>query len=274
MDGRGILHRLAELAAPILVSNITSMAVPTVVVAFVGNKGSATEIAAIGLANVFCNVTGRSVMWGLAGAMDTLSTQAWGAKNYDTVGATARLALLILLFCATLPMAVLWCFAGRIMRAVSIDAKVAELVQRFAWYTLPGLFCQTVIAPMQKSLYAMGQVTPCALALAVSTVAGVVVAYFAIFGTLGFDGAALALVVQNASSMLLLMAHCRRDAQCRRCWNGGWTRRHMRAALSWPQWRAFLRLGVPSCLMTCVEWWSWEIATFMVGYISNVALSA
>ena len=92
MDGRGILHRLAELAAPILVSNITSMAVPTVVVAFVGNKGSATEIAAIGLANVFCNVTGRSVMWGLAGAMDTLSTQAWGAKNYDTVGATARLA--------------------------------------------------------------------------------------------------------------------------------------------------------------------------------------
>lgn len=45
-------------------------------------------------------------------------------------------------------------------------------------------------------------------------------------------------------------------------------------ALSWPSSSSFtgledyLRIGIPSALMLCIEWWAFEVMTLVTGYIS------
>jgi MATE family multidrug resistance protein len=51
---------------------------------FVGHLG-ATELAAISLANVYCNVTGFSLLYGTLSALDTLASQFYGAQNYKVL---------------------------------------------------------------------------------------------------------------------------------------------------------------------------------------------
>lgn len=38
-------------------------------------------------------------------------------------------------------------------------------------------------------------------------------------------------------------------------------------------WGEFFRLGVPSALMLCMEWWQWEISTAMAGRLGAVPLA-
>jgi len=37
---------------------------------------------------------------------------------------------------------------------------------------------------------------------------------------------------------------------------------------------SYLRVGVPSLVMLCLEWWSFEVLAFMAGYISLEATAA
>jgi MATE family multidrug resistance protein len=36
----------------------------------------------------------------------------------------------------------------------------------------------------------------------------------------------------------------------------------------------FLKFGIPSAAMLCIEWWSFEIMSFLSGYISVNAMAA
>lgn len=40
------------------------------------------------------------------------------------------------------------------------------------------------------------------------------------------------------------------------------------------EWGPFLKLAIPSMLMICLEWWLYEIASFLAGVISEVELGA
>ena len=44
-----------------------------------GQYDDSTAMAAYGLANVLCNITGRTIVMGLGSGMDTFASQAWGA---------------------------------------------------------------------------------------------------------------------------------------------------------------------------------------------------
>ena len=37
---------------------------------------------------------------------------------------------------------------------------------------------------------------------------------------------------------------------------------------------SYLRVGIPSLVMLCLEWWSFEVLAFMAGYISLEATAA
>jgi MATE family multidrug resistance protein len=43
---------------------------------------------------------------------------------------------------------------------------------------------------------------------------------------------------------------------------------------SFQELRQYLRIGIPSCVMLCLEWWSFEVLALMAGYISVEATGA
>ncbi|NXW44976.1 S47A2 protein, partial [Nyctiprogne leucopyga] len=48
----------------------------------------------------------------------------------------------------------------------------------------------------------------------------------------------------------------------------GWTRECLL------DWGSFIRLAIPSMLMICIEWWTFEIGSFLAGLLSVVELGA
>lgn len=56
---------------------------------------------------MWTNITGLSIVWGFSSALDTLASQAYGAREYNLVGLwTAR--FFVFFTCASLPIAAAW----------------------------------------------------------------------------------------------------------------------------------------------------------------------
>lgn len=149
------LRKMVDIGLPVFLNGCLRSAVPTLSVAMVGQLEGEDELAAIGLANVFCNVTGYSLLWGMGSAIDTLASQAFGAKNLHKVGVGLQRAFLILMFTTVLPMSFLWLFADKVLIALNQPPAVCRLVQRYAVVRIPGLVLQCVQVVLQKSMYAM-----------------------------------------------------------------------------------------------------------------------
>jgi Na+-driven multidrug efflux pump len=89
----GKLWTLLNLAVPMVSSaGIWELARITNLF-FVGRLNGAKYIGAATLGTMMCNITGYSVMNGMGTALDSLLSQAYGAKSYNLVGLYAQRAM-------------------------------------------------------------------------------------------------------------------------------------------------------------------------------------
>ena len=86
---------LFTLAWPTILSYFFYNLVPMITLFFAGRVGE-VELAAGTLALSFINVTGPSIFIGLCSALETLSSQAYGAKNLRMVGVVLQRGVWIL----------------------------------------------------------------------------------------------------------------------------------------------------------------------------------
>jgi len=232
----------------------------------VGHLGEA-ELAAISLAAMFCNVTGFTVGMGLATAMDTLCSQAFGANNKRGLGVVLQRALLIeLAFC--LPIGLIWIFAEPILLGLGQDPRVSELSGQYCQLMLIGLYPFFVYEVLKKFLQAQACVLP-QMFIAIIANAWTVGANFLFVYTLdmGFTGAPLARLSTNCILPLLTIIYMVAAKKTEGTWDG-WTMESLQ------KWKEFLQLGIPGMLMLCVEWWCFEVLTILAGIIGTTELAA
>ncbi|XP_029067661.1 multidrug and toxin extrusion protein 2 isoform X6 [Monodon monoceros] len=90
----------------------------------------------------------------------------------------------------------------------------------------------------------------------------------------GWSAAAVPTLFAEASRHLVSPVHLRGGSWCREGLSfapkarGGWSSQCLQG------WGPFFRLAVPSMLMTCIEWWAYEIGSFLMGRLSVLDLSA
>ncbi|XP_045680341.1 multidrug and toxin extrusion protein 1 isoform X5 [Phyllostomus hastatus] len=84
---------------------------------------------------------------------------------------------------------------------------------------------------------------------------------------LGVMGSALANLISQFSLALLLFLYIFWKKLHQATW-GGWSLECLQ------DWGPFFRLAVPSMLMLCIEWWAYEIGSFLSGILSMVELGA
>ena len=130
---------------PIAISQTAMWVQGFVTIWLLGANGKKLAMAGYGLANVLCNITGHCILWGIGAGIDTLASQAWGAKEYQAIGLVNQRALLILTLLVNLPVVAIWLNATPILLACRQDPDVAEQVQLFAQLRIPGLFAQSCI---------------------------------------------------------------------------------------------------------------------------------
>ncbi|KAJ1185862.1 hypothetical protein NDU88_002648 [Pleurodeles waltl] len=267
LEGFGIeVRQLLALAGPAILSQLMVFMISIVSAIFCGHLGK-VELDAVSLAIAVINITGISVGTGLASACDTLISQTYGGKNLKQVGIILQRGILILLlFC--FPCWALLINTEQILLLFRQDPEVSRLTQLYVMIFLPALPASFLFQLQARYLQNQGIIFPQVLTGFIANFLNVGINYIFLYVlSLGIMGSACANTISQYAQMILLFFYI----LCRKLhietW-GGWTTE------CFQEWDSFINLAIPSMLMLCIEWWAYEIGSFLAGIISMVELGA
>ncbi|MCJ8740612.1 hypothetical protein PDJAM_G00060890 [Pangasius djambal] len=259
-------RELLKLAGPVFISQLMIFMISFISTVFCGHLGK-TELAGVALAIAVINVTGLSVGAGLAAACDTLISQTFGSNNLKRVGVILQRGILILLL-ACFPCWAVLINTEPILLAVRQSSRVASISQLYVKIYMPALPAAFMYQLQARYLQNQGIIWPQVITGAAGNILNALINYvFLHLLNLGVAGSAMANSISQYSLAVFLYVYIQWKGLHKATWDG-WSRDCLQ------EWGAFLHLALPSMLMLCVEWWTYEIGGFLAGLISEAELGA
>ncbi|EYU33531.1 hypothetical protein MIMGU_mgv1a022925mg, partial [Erythranthe guttata] len=162
------LKNVLDIGFPILVMGILTYLKNMISVACMGRLGS-LELAGGALAIGFTNITGYSVLFGLAMGMEPLCSQAFGSKNFTMVSLTLQRTIVLLLF-ASIPIAMLWIYLGPILLLLHQEPEVVHIASLYCRFAIPDLMTHSLLHPLRIYIRSKGTIWPMLWCTLVATV--------------------------------------------------------------------------------------------------------
>uniref|UniRef100_A0AAY5ELE0 Multidrug and toxin extrusion protein n=1 Tax=Electrophorus electricus TaxID=8005 RepID=A0AAY5ELE0_ELEEL len=260
---RGELYHILRMTGPLLACRFLNFLLFFVVTMFCGRLGN-TVLAGYGMASATINVTTAATGLGLALACDTLVSQTFGSKNLLQVGVILQRGILILLlFC--LPCWALLINTQSLLLCLGQEPEVFFVML----LSSPSFVQAMYLYQLQLSyLQNQGVILPQMYTSVLANIMNVIANYVLLFWwDLGVHGSAVANSFGQVFICFALFAYIRLKKLHVHTW-GGWS------AESLQDWGAYMKLAIPSTLMTCFEWWIYEIGGFLAGMLGEVDLAA
>lgn len=223
-------------------------------------------VAVAGMGSFWVNVTGVSMVVGFGIGMIPLASQAYGAKNYERVGAIlVRQQCIHLLVCTGV--LVLWWNTETALDALDQPSFIASGTAEFVRWRMPALpflvlnqnfssflQCQRIFKPMMYVGVVMNPISIFLFWLMISQLG------------MGTTGGALALTLSDALRALLNFC-------ATRIYGHPQTLPNYRSATLWREVFdiegivELLKLSLPGALTVWSEWWAWECCVVMAGWL-------
>ncbi|XP_072446058.1 multidrug and toxin extrusion protein 1-like isoform X1 [Chiloscyllium punctatum] len=257
---------LTQIAVPVFLGQLMMFLTSIVSAIFCGHLGK-IELDAVSLATAFINVSGISVGAGLSLACDTLMSQTYGSKNLKRIGVILQRGILILLI-ACFPCWALFINTENILLVFKQSPEVTKLTNLYVLIFIPALPAVFLYHLQIRYLQNQGITMPQVFTGALVNVLNAVIHYLLLnIFSLGVGGSAAANVVSQYCQTIFLFIYIR------------WRKLHVNTWAAWStdcmqEWGLFVRLAIPSMLMLCIEWWSYEVGVFLAGIINEVELGA
>ncbi|KAI4369026.1 hypothetical protein MLD38_017519 [Melastoma candidum] len=258
------VSRLASLAVPLIAVNMLQYSLQVISVMFVGRLGE-LPLSGASMATSFGSVTGFSVMIGMGSTLETICGQAYGAKHYHMLGVHTQRAMLVL-FSVGVPLSVVWFYTTPILIALGQDPEISAEAGNYNQWMIPSLFACALLQCLNRFLQTQSIVCPMLISSSITMVLHVFTCWVLIYKLgLGSIGAALAADISNSVNVVLLGFYVRFSPTCMKTWSG-----FTREALHDIQ--GFIKLAVPSTVMLCLEYWSFEMVVLLSGLLPNPKL--
>ncbi|XP_032471213.1 multidrug and toxin extrusion protein 2-like isoform X5 [Phocoena sinus] len=250
---------LIVLSGPLFLFQMLNFMIYVVSSVFCGHLGK-VELAAVTLSVAFVNVCGVSIGFGLSSACDTLMSQSFGSPNRKHVGVILQRGALVLLLCC-FPCWALFLNTQHILLLCRQDPAVSRLAQEYVHVYIPALPANFLYSLLAKYLQNQGITWPQVLSGVVGNCVNGLANYVlvSVLG-LGVRGSACANTVSQFTQAVFLLLCVVKKKLHLDTW-AGWSSQCLQG------WGPFFRLAVPSMLMTCIEWWAYEIGSFLMVFL-------
>ncbi|XAR55032.1 hypothetical protein NMG60_11030405 [Bertholletia excelsa] len=252
---------IAEIAFPMVLTALFLYSRSMISMLFLGRLGE-LSLAGGSLAIGLANITGYSILTGLAIGMEPICGQALGAQRYKLLGLTLQRSVLMLLL-TSLPISLLWLNMKTILIFCGQDEGIAAQAQTYIIYSIPDLVAQSFLHPLRIYLRTQSITLPLAWGGALTVILHVPINYLLVsVHGLGIRGVAMGGVCANFNLVLLLIIYIVLFRVHEKTWVG--------VSLECLRgWKSLVSLAVPSCISVCLEWWWYEIMILLCGLLTD-----
>ncbi|KAK3005495.1 hypothetical protein RJ639_016054 [Escallonia herrerae] len=122
---------IANISLPMVLTGLILYSRSMISMLFLGRLGE-LSLAGGALAIVFANITGYSILSGLAMGMEPICGQAFGARRFKLLGLTLQKAVLLLLL-TSIPISFLWCNVKKILLFCGQEDDIASVALSGVW---------------------------------------------------------------------------------------------------------------------------------------------
>ncbi|CAI9092163.1 OLC1v1027341C1 [Oldenlandia corymbosa var. corymbosa] len=252
---------IANVAFPMILTGLLLYSRSMISMLFLGRLGD-LALAGGSLALGFANISGYSILSGLAMGMEPICGQAFGAKRYTLLGLSLQRTVLLLML-TSIPISILWVNMKTILLFFGQNEAIAEQAQSYLFYSLPDLFAQSVLHPLRIYLRTQSITLPLTFCAAISIVLHIPINYLLVTKLgLGIKGIALSGVWTNFNLVASLIIYILVSKVYQKTW-GGLNKECLKG------WKSLLNLSIPSCVSVCLEWWWYEIMILLCGLLLN-----
>ncbi|TMW83258.1 hypothetical protein EJD97_002332 [Solanum chilense] len=252
---------IGKIAFPMIFTGLILYSRSIISMIFLGHLGE-LSLAGGSLAIGFANITGYSILSGLAMGMEPICGQAFGAKRFNILGLTLQRTILLLLL-TSIPISILWLFMQKLLILCGQNHEIAKMAQNYILFSLPDLFAQSLLHPLRIYLRSQSITLPLTFCAIFAIVLHIPINYFLIkILNLGIKGVALSGVWTNFNLVGSLIIYIIFSKIYKKTWCGI-------SLECFKGWKSLLNLAIPSCISVCLEWWWYEIMILLCGILIN-----
>ncbi|KAK9194510.1 hypothetical protein WN944_005217 [Citrus x changshan-huyou] len=256
------LKKTGRIAAPMVAVSVLQYLLQVVSTVMVGHL-SQLALSSVAIATSLTNVTGFSLLSGMAGGLETLCGQAYGAAQFWKLGVHTYTAIISLILVCPL-VCLLWIFMDKLLPLIGQDPVISHEARKYSMWLIPALFGSAILKPLTRYFQTQSLILPMFASSFLILCFHIPACWTLVFKLeLGSMGAALAFSLSTWLNVILLGLYMMYSSACEKT----------RAPVSKESLLAigqFFRLAIPSAIMVCLT-----ISTlhFTIPYAFGVAAS-
>ncbi|KAG2664881.1 hypothetical protein I3843_16G099900 [Carya illinoinensis] len=255
------IKAIGKISGPTTITGLLLYSRAMISMLFLGYLGE-LELAGGSLSIGFANITGYSVISGLAMGMEPICGQAYGAKQWKLLGLTVQRTVLLLLS-TSVPISFMWLNMKTILLWCGQDEEISSVAHTFILFSIPDLFFLSLLHPLRIYLRTQSITLPLTYCSAISVLLHVPINLLLVFHfKMGIAGVAIAMVWTNLNLFLLLSSFVYFSGVYR----DSWVSPSMDCLRGWS---SLLALAIPTCISVCLEWWWYEFMIMLCGLLAN-----
>ncbi|MBA0548221.1 hypothetical protein Golob_019331 [Gossypium lobatum] len=258
------LKKVSYMAAPMVAVSVSQYLLQVISLMIVGHVGE-LALSGVAIATSFTNVTGFSLLFGMAGALETLGGQAYGAEQYQKLGTYTYCSILSLITIC-LPVSLFWIFMDEFLIFMGQDPQISHVASIYSIWLIPALFADAILQSLVRYFQSQSQILPLFLSSCATICFHVPLCWVLVHKTnLGYVGAALAITLALWFNVIVLGFYMRWSASCE-------STRTVIVGDVFASIKEFLSFALPSAVMCCLEWWSFELLVLLSGLLPDSEL--
>ncbi|XP_076897012.1 protein DETOXIFICATION 14-like [Bidens hawaiensis] len=258
------MKKLGVIAGPMVAVTLSQYLLQVTSVMMVGHLGE-LALSSTSIAISLSGVTGFSLILGMSSALETLCGQAYGAQQYKKFGSQIYTAIFSLLI-VCIPLSILWRYTGSILILFGQNASISNEAGKFVTWLIPSLLAYAVLQPLIRYFQMQSMLLPMLASSTVALCLHIPLCWALVYKTaLGNIGAAVSMGAAMWSNVVFLLFYMRYSPSCERT--------HSPISLEvFNGMKEFFRFAIPSAVMICLEWWSYELLILLSGLLPHPEL--